>query len=223
MSEKYCDIIEELVPNIKFIGLDEINQYISGFAIRKNLSETTISLLLVRIDYNSLENFLIKNGIVISEKLKELLHNLCYCKQLGIDIRNFKDTISFYFKEKKSPARFSRSYKNKLPKDITEDTLKITYDLKNDKIHYIKTYSKLTKKSIGDKGVFENFGFYLNDDGSTLPVVKQKCYHVKVRNERDVQEIFKEEYNKISKFDYKLTFAYRESSDQAYLYVKKSL
>jgi hypothetical protein len=222
---EYHKLISTLFQEGSFLGIDHLSPFISKFIFKKAGSKKSAALGISGIEYQDLEKFLSEYGIQPTKKLKEIIEELCTYNEFGIDLNDVGSSISFYFEAKNNSQFIPKSYKKMLPSGATEDGIKITYDIGEDRIVYLKSYCIFIEKMLTDrKNAFRNFGFLVDENEKPSLTITQTCVHRNVRNVEHVESNMKSEYEKLTKLGFKTNMtAIREGTGQSYLYITRSL
>lgn len=220
----YEEIVQEIFPSEIYANVGILEADMQCLVIRKDAIENSWVAILKTKDYKKIESFLSSNGIPKNNGVSSLIKSIVQVSNIGLSLRNDKDTVILGFKNVGTEnVDYPKEYKKLLPSNVVEDAIKITYDLKKDKITYVKSYCDYKiRKKYGGKKHFENFVFSVDEDNVSL-IESQVCVHSKVKNLNDVPPILQEDYKKIRHLNLKCSVATRENQDRAYLYIKQSL
>lgn len=221
----YSKLITTLLGENSFLGIDHLRPFISKFVLRKTGSTKNGVVAISGIDYEIFEKFLSEYKIYPSKKLKEIIKHLCKCDEFAVDLKDIGGFISFYFQEKNDNEFIPKSYNDTLPAGALKDGFKITYDINEDRIVYMKVYCLFREDLLSSKkDDFRNFGFSIDENEKISLVTTQKCVHKIVRNIEKADDNIKTEYEELSKLGFKANIAAtREETEQSYLYIMKSV
>jgi len=225
VNMNYEKIVQEIFPIEKHSNIGILETDIRCLIIKKDTIESSWLVILKTKDSKKIENFLCSNGMPKNSGVSLLIKSIVKIGDIVLYSKANKDTVTFGFKNVANAKciNYPQEYKKLLPDNLVEDAIKITYDIKTDKITYIKSYCdyKIRKKD-DSKKYFKNFLFSIDENKTSL-IETQDCLHGKVKNLNDVPTILQEDYKKIQHLNIKCSVAIRENRDRAYLYIKQSL
>ena len=221
----YEEIVHNLLPSEKHSNIGILESEMRVLVLRKNSTECNWSAILKTKNHKKIEKFLMANGMPKNEGVNSLVKSIIKISDIGLFSTNNKDHITLGFRKiaGSEHINYPKEYKKLLTAGVKEDAIRITYDLKKDKITYVKSYCDYEEKRKDHQGkLFKNFLFSVDEDRASL-IQTQDCLHGKVKNINDVPTILQEDYEAISHLNLRCSFADRKNSDQAYLYIKQSL
>jgi hypothetical protein len=221
----YTDLIDLITTDVGFKRIDILDPYIQAAVFRYAEQGVSCMIVLKDVSYETVSSFFECNNVIIPKNMRKILESACD-NLLGIDLRATDGSVIFGFLRRHNNIDFySEKYRESLPEDMIEDTIRVTYDLQKDAVSYIKFYckSKLDPRS-KDVSRYYNFGYVTDENKKPILNSKQSCTHKKPKKDSEVPKNMLKDYKTAigSGFEVYQVSA-RENGKQSYLYIKKSL